>query len=175
MPLVLAQCETSGTSCSLGCHDEHGHQMSRFVSSLAVRFTGALRLSPAAVDVARRLLMVPQQPYQDYLSLLASADVVIDTHPFGAVFLATALLAPCSSPCCVLVRFMTLSLAFVRWLYDELRGPCSGNASGVMARRCPSWSLFPGSVECCGVAKLGCDVFGRARQGVCPGRGCLWC
>lgn len=47
------------------------------------------RLSKGAVaagtgaELMARVVLVPQQRHQDFLKLLAFADVIVDTHPFG--------------------------------------------------------------------------------------------
>lgn len=60
-------------------------QVSRLVAAAAVRYSseGTPGLSQQALSVVSRLLLVPQQRHPDFLTLLAFADSIVDTHPFG--------------------------------------------------------------------------------------------
>lgn len=68
-------------------------QVSRLVAAAAVRYSreGTPGLSQQALSVVSRLLLVPQQRHPDFLTLLAFADSIVDTHPFGEAWVvATA-------------------------------------------------------------------------------------
>ena len=136
-------------------------QVSRIMAVAAARYGGSKSPAPGAtaLDIVKRLLLVPQLLHPDFLTLLAFADAIVDTHPFGTYFsvLATCRRACLASPVCTGHR---------RWLHDDVRRIGGGDTCCVMAWPCAARAIHQSAVgkggpepmpgHFCG--GLGCDV-----------------